>query len=48
MLSKCSKTIYYENSVGANFVPTCSLISIYIDMYTVCSYDIPRLTGQTD
>ena len=33
--------LYYKSLLVANFVQTCSLISIY-NMYTVCSYDTPR------
>ena len=46
-LSKCSKTNYFKSSVVTNFAQTCSLIPIYIGMYTVCSYDNHQRTGQT-
>ena len=29
----------HQSSLVANFAQTCSLISIYNGMYTVCSYD---------
>ena len=32
--------IYYKSALVTNFVQTCSLISIYKGMYTVCSYYI--------
>ena len=38
---------YYKGPLATNFAQTCSLISIY-NMYTVCGYDTPQRTGQTD
>ena len=37
------ETVYYKSSLGAIFVQTCSLTSIYNGMYTACSYDTVRL-----
>ena len=39
---KMLKTNYYRSLLVTIFVQTCSLISIYNGMYTVCSYDIPQ------
>ena len=36
-LSNCSKAIYYKSLLGAIFVHTCGLTSIYNSMYTVFS-----------
>ena len=36
------KPIYYESSLVAYFVQTCSLTSIFNGMYTLCSYDTPQ------
>ena len=41
-LSKSSKTVYHKNLLGAIFVQTCGLTSIYKGMDTACSYDTPQ------
>ena len=41
-LSKRSEIIYHKSLLVANFVQTYTLISIYNDIYTVCSYDTPQ------
>ena len=36
------KIIYYNRSLVSNFVQTCSSLSIYNGMYTVCSFKTPQ------
>ena len=35
-MSKCSKTIYYKNLLGTNFIQTCRYNGIYQDFSYVC------------